>query len=141
MTTEQPDYFDPSEPRPGPTKRPIDRAAEFLTDVARQAGFLLPDGLGAARLAPGRTPAGSRSYGERTGTWAEIEDFMAMWTRQGGTWVNIGWDVDERGDPFIAYETQWRDGDPEEPRSDGHVPDINLRGLPLGHQRPYFDAE
>jgi hypothetical protein len=48
--------------------------------------------------------------------------------------VNLGWDVDEHGEPFITYATQWREGDlVEGPRPDGHEPDINLHGLPLPH--------
>ena len=108
----------------------VERATEVLTEWARQAGFALSGGLGPIRLVPESVHGGSPGYGTRTGTWAEIEDFVAMWTRRGGSWVNIGWDFDERGRPILTYASQWRMGDPEEPRQDGRAPDINLHGPP-----------
>ena len=68
------------------------------------------------------------TYGDRTGVWGDGRDWLEYWASLGGYWVNLGIATSDGGRPYIAYETQWRKGDPIERLPSGLYPAFNFHG-------------
>jgi hypothetical protein len=92
----------------------------------------LPGGIASLRVMPQTYPPRSvvdpDTYGDRIGIWGDGRAWLAYWASLGGYWVNLGIAATKDGEPYIAYESQWRKGDPVEVLPDGGYPAFNFHG-------------
>ncbi len=92
--------------------------------------YAMADGIERLRVKPTTYPGTAiepDTYGDRMGQWGDGVEWLDYWAGLGSIWVNLGIAHDDEG-PFIEYESQWRKGDPIEPRPDGRYPSFNFHG-------------
>lgn len=125
----------PEPARPKSHLAPIDEHLAYINGqlrmLAARASVALPAGIEGLKVVPQTYPGAAISddtYGDRTGNWGDGVDWLEYWAGLGGSWVNLGIITGADGDPAIAYETQWRKGDPIEPIPGDGYPAINFHG-------------
>jgi hypothetical protein len=118
-------------PRPESQSEPIEAHLAYVNDWLRRLSRKYAVDITTLPVRPQTySPPASidlDTYGDRTGVWGDGVGWLDYWAHLGTGWVNLGVAQDEGGQPYVAYESQWRKGD-DWPPLVGAYPAFNFHG-------------